>query len=108
MQPFTPVIVGGGLDEPVCRSLSCTAASPGGIGPFQTPVWAQVHGVSSALVEYVVIGAPGTVPPGVSPDRSQLPDQRTPILIPAGAVLSLVPVGAGTRAFTVVTWPWSP
>ena len=106
MSHFTPVMVlpdrGTG---PRCEAVAITAGSTGSYGPFGEARWMQIHGAADARVEYVVAPPVGSSP-GVSPDRQQIPSQRTPILIPVGAVLTLVNVGAGTRAFTLVSWPY--
>lgn len=69
-------------------------------GPHGETRWVQVHGVVSAQVEYVIAPPVGSFP-GLFPDRYQLPDQRTPILLPAGCGLTLANVGAGARTFVI-------
>ena len=66
-------------------------------GPFTEDVTAQVHGIVDARLEYVIAPPVGTYG-GISPDRGPLPAQRTPLLIPTGAALTIANVGAGTRA----------
>ena len=72
-------------------------------GPFGEDRWIQVHGVADARVEYVIAPPVGSFP-GVSPDRQQLPSQRTPIFLPIGCSLTLANVAVGTRAFTITYW----
>lgn len=106
MSHFTPVMVMPDRGSiPRAEAVAVEQGRAGSYGPFGEARWIQVHGVSDARVEYVVAPPVGTSP-GVSPDRQQLPSQREPILIPLGAVLTIVNVGAGTRAFTLVSWPY--
>lgn len=105
--PWINVIARSAGDVNRCRVVAFSVASNGsaGIGPFDLDMAVQLHGLSSSQVSYTLVGAPGSLPAGVSPDAAAVPVSGYPIILPAGSSLVINNNGAGTRAYSASIWP---